>query len=227
MELGFIKVNNLKLEFSANTSENSINLSTKTLDKTLRTKVLRLEFENKVNVKNEVIEKNSIQIKDIAFSGNNLKLNELGFKKFSKVKNQTLAFKTPSCTKMPTVIKDIKIYKTNVFNIKVNKNYISSIYTITFSPTPSVKKEKILRLLKNIIANYKNSDIKFVGYYKNIPIGYAYNIIISDRKLILHAKSKGKDISKDIAVFKIGEKYKLEVIEDWFMIQNISQDLQL
>ncbi|MDK2900620.1 MAG: hypothetical protein PWQ45_1180, partial [Thermosipho sp. (in: thermotogales)] len=77
-----------------------------------------------------------------------------------------------------------------------------------------VKKEKILRLLKNIIANYKNSDIKIVGYYKNIPIGYAYNIIISDRKLILHAKSKGKDISKDIAVFKIGEKYKLEVIED-------------
>ncbi|WP_126992441.1 hypothetical protein [Thermosipho globiformans] len=214
MELGFIKVNNLDLELSANASENSINLSTKTLDKTLRTNVLSLEFESKANVKNEVIEKNIIQIKDIAFSGKNLKLNELSFKNFTKVKNQTLIFNIPNCTKTPILIKNIKINKTGEFKVKINKNYISPIYTITFLPTPSVKKEKILKLLKNIIANYKNSDIKFVGYYKNIPIGYAYNIIITDRKLILHVKSKGKDISKDIVVFKIGEKYKLEVIED-------------
>lgn len=214
-ELKLIKVKDITLNFTTTTSENDIKPNIKTIDETLipKTKSENFSFDIKINA--QILSNKNLKIKDLSLSSHNVEIKNGSFIINDIQTNNLVVFSNKQLKiKNLKMILKAKINEINKIQLKIKNNMLPQLFILTFLPASSIEKNKILELLKKLIINYRNSDIRFVGFYKNIPIGYAEKVIVKDKTLIVYTKKDGKNISKDIAVFKINGKYRLEVVEN-------------
>ncbi len=120
-------------------------------------------------------------------------------------------------------IKEIPIqYKTNIDILSLNmispkvhsEEHIDEIWKLTIKKSKFMKKEKVLSALEKVLKSYKGrvENLKFIGYFKNVPLGRAEKIIVVDEDLVVFLKRKGKNLKADVVVVKSPEKIIIEVV---------------
>ncbi|WP_077198636.1 hypothetical protein [Thermosipho affectus] len=212
-ELGFIKIYKVENNIKVLVKSEKSSLQTNTFDETLKIKINNKEFNITPNVvsffdlneitmvKNILIEASEVNIKSLFPKAIEIKENpvflNLGDK---KVKDQRLKI-------------IIRVKKVERIVPKVHSKILPSLLRLAIYPSKVVEKDKILNILKKYIQTYKTSEIRFIGFFKNVPLGKAEKIFISDEKISVLINSKRKDFFADIVIFKINDMYKMEVIK--------------
>ena len=111
--------------------------------------------------------------------------------------------------------KSVNVFSLNMTSSKIQSGeHIGEIWKLTVKKSKFMKKEKVLSALEKILKSYKGrvENLKFVGYFKNVPLGRAGKIIAVGEDLVVFLKRKGRDLKADVVVVKSPEKIMIEVV---------------
>ncbi|ABR31275.1 hypothetical protein SU69_07235 [Thermosipho melanesiensis] len=212
-ELGLIKINDIKTNMNVTVTFEKVNLKTNLYDESIKANIVTRNFKFTPKLSSTSISNTTINVAKEEITQSRVKIKNISFENLN-INNKSLTFQS----------KDVNIYeediyfKTTINAIDIPKPKIKSkippiLFEVIIYPSKVVSKEKILKILREYILTQKNKDIKFIGFFKNVPLGYAEKIIITNNKLTVILNKKGKNFVSNVVIFKIDGKYKLEVIK--------------
>ncbi len=125
-----------------------------------------------------------------------------------------------------STIQDLKIEKIETsirsFNMITssyvhNGMHLGQIWRVSIVRSKITDKEKILSALERLLKKYKGrvEDIKFLGYFKGVPLGMSKEIYIDGEKLIvvLDAKKRHRKVVVDLVIIKTPKGLLTEVVK--------------
>ena len=216
MELGKIKVSSEDISFPVNISSLPMKLPEPAINVvSYRVNVNSALFKpENVPVKNIAFSKTDIVIKSGAIETSSCEVKSITEEMASSVKSvETLLFQA-----VPRFIKlsPFKGYVREVLrpSTRVVKKDLPHIWILTINRSPIENKEKILKAMERALKRYRGpvEDIKFLGYFKNVPLGLAKKMRIDEGRLVIELRKRGKPARYDIIALKVLDKVIVEVI---------------
>jgi len=216
MELGKIKVSCEDISFSINVSPLPMELPEPPVNVvSYRVNVNSAFFKpENVPVKNIAFSKAEITIKNGAFETSPCEVKSIMEEMAPRVKGaETLL---PQAT--PRFIK-LSSFKPHIRELskpstRVVKKDLPYIWILTVPKSPIENKEKILKAMERALKKYRGpvEDIKFLGYFKNVPLGFAKKMRIDEGRLVIELRKRGKPARYDIIALKVLDKVIVEVV---------------
>ncbi|MCD6450163.1 MAG: hypothetical protein J7L34_06635 [Thermotogaceae bacterium] len=226
-------IETLKMELGKiNVVDQELSISTNALDVEMpKVSVALAEEVMNVNVNEALYSPAELDVITTSFDGGNVKVHDThSFSAITAcVKNVEVGSDNVPCVLSVEPVKE-RVYTSNVmfhtgyavklFSIKFvspeirSGENIQELWKLTMKRAKFVEKEKVLSALERIFKSYSGDvkDLRFVGYFKNVPVGRAEKIIVLNEDLVVFLKRKGKNLKVDVVVVKSPEKLMIEVV---------------
>ncbi len=218
MELGKIKITTPRIGFSAETTSlNPIFSYPEVFSEEISPSVESANFASKIpEVVNGTFSTLEVDIKSEQLNKETVKIRR------SHISPPDLRLMKPEISpKSPRVIHgDIGSFVASVISSKRSASSVkdgislSPIWTMTIEKSPIEDKDRILKALERALKNYKGpiEEIKFLGYFKNVPLKMTKKLEITEGKLIVHLYRRSSTGFYDIIAVKTQDKLKIEVV---------------
>jgi len=178
-----------------------------------------LYFPGDVDVVTATFNRNDVKIYDVgSFNVNSSHLRSLQIRSYREMSVLSVSsIEEKVCVRgVPVQYENsIKVSSPDAISLKIQSGkYISDIWKLTIKKAKFMKKGKVLSALEKILKNYKGrvETLRFVGYFKNVPLGRAEKIAVVGEDLVIFLKRKGKNLKADIVVVKSPEEIIIEVV---------------
>ncbi|QTA37847.1 hypothetical protein JYK00_09010 [Thermosipho ferrireducens] len=216
MELGLINIKqtnlikkpdifNIQVDYSVSLFKISLSCP-KVLDSSLKNSVtIHENFQitgSNIRIKSGIFQNESFILND-----SSLKIQESDLKSLPKIEEEVTIFSKK--INLNPGLKERKIkFQTRI----LSNSALPPLLIIVFHPEKFVDRSKVIKATQKILNSAGSRNIKFLGFYKNIPVGFSKRIIYSNGKLIVFLNNKGLDIFKDVFAFKVNGKFHVEVL---------------
>ncbi len=110
---------------------------------------------------------------------------------------------------------EVEVLKHPVLKTSVRDGMnVEDIWTVRIERSEYFPKDVVLNVLERILSEYKGDprNLRFLGFYRSVPLGYASKLSLMGRDLVIHLKRNGRKTCVNLIALKIGEKIKLEVV---------------